>query len=172
MKTLSPEDLVLVLSAHAAKHMWAKLLWLCDLARLTSFELDWKWIGAQAKDKGITRILMTTLSLNRNLFETAVPPGAEQNIPKDEGSTELAEEIVEQILSGYECSPESISYFRFVMKLRERRADRMRFLQRLIFTPGPGEWSAVRLPPSLFRLYPIVRLSRLTARLFRLAQRT
>ena len=42
----------------------------------------------------------------------------------------------------------------------------MRFLTSpRIFTPGPGEWAAVRLPRPLFPLYRLVRLSRLAARL-------
>jgi hypothetical protein len=54
-----------------------------------------------------------------------------------------------------------------MMRLRERRADRLRFLGRLVFTPGPNEWKAVRLPTPLFPLYRLVRLSRLAARLGR-----
>ena len=52
-------------------------------------------------------------------------------------------------------------------RLRERRRDRMRFLARLTFTPGPGEWETVHLPKSLFPLYRIVRLARLAARCVR-----
>ena len=54
-----------------------------------------------------------------------------------------------------------LAYFRLMMRLRERPADRRRFLQRLILTPGPGEWNAVHLPQPLFPLYRLVRLSRL-----------
>jgi hypothetical protein len=54
-----------------------------------------------------------------------------------------------------------------MMRLRERKADRLKFLQRLALTPGPNEWSAVRLPAPLFPLYRVVRLSRLAARLVR-----
>jgi hypothetical protein len=59
---------------------------------------------------------------------------------------------------------ESVAYFRLMMRLRERPADRVSFLQRLIFTPGPGEWQVVHLPAPLFPLYRLVRLSRLAAR--------
>jgi len=62
---------------------------------------------------------------------------------------------------------EFLAYFRLMMRLRERPADRLRFLQRLVFTPGPSEWQAVRLPGPLFPLYRLVRLSRLVAKLVR-----
>ncbi|MGB6404272.1 MAG: nucleotidyltransferase family protein, partial [Candidatus Sulfotelmatobacter sp.] len=32
VKTPCPEDLLLVLSVHAAKHVWGRLIWLCDIA--------------------------------------------------------------------------------------------------------------------------------------------
>jgi hypothetical protein len=61
MKTPSPEDLLLVLSAHAAKHVWGRLVWLCDLARIMSLStLNWNWIGPQAQALGIVRILRVT----------------------------------------------------------------------------------------------------------------
>jgi hypothetical protein len=53
------------------------------------------------------------------------------------------------------------------MRLRERRADRVRFLARLAFTPGPGEWEAVRLPGALVPLYRVVRVVRLAGRFAR-----
>ena len=62
---------------------------------------------------------------------------------------------------------QQISYFRLMMRLRERRIDRLRFLTRLTFTPGPGEWQAVRLPRLLSPLYRVVRLVRLASRLFK-----
>ncbi|MGC1647041.1 MAG: nucleotidyltransferase family protein, partial [Candidatus Sulfotelmatobacter sp.] len=53
MKTLSSEDLLLVLSAHATKHVWGRLIWLCDIARIMALPvLDWTWIASQAKALG------------------------------------------------------------------------------------------------------------------------
>ncbi len=51
MKTPSLEDLFLVLSAHAAKHVWGRLIWLCDIARLMSLpdlELELDRIAGEA----------------------------------------------------------------------------------------------------------------------------
>ena len=49
--------------------------------------------------------------------------------------------------------------------LRERSGDRWRFGSRLLFTPGLGEWSLVKLPEPLFPLYRGVRLLRVSGRL-------
>jgi hypothetical protein len=168
MKTPSPEDLFLILSLHAAKHAWGRLIWLCDVSKLlNSAALNWGWIGETAKSLGIARILQVTLELTRRLLGTAIPAAAEKALPADSAAIALADEIAPQIGSAALHDVESLSYFRLMMRLRERRADRIRFLQRLAFTPGPGEWRAIRLPTPLFPLYRLIRLWRLAARLAR-----
>ena len=166
MKTPSPEDLLLVLSVHAAKHVWNRLLWLCDIARLMSLpRLDWSWIKMQTKDLGITRILRVTMFTANRLLGAVIPDAANDDLPEDEVTLALADEIPPHIVIETEFDVESLAYFRLMMRLRERPADRVRFLGRLVFTPGPSEWQSVRLPGPLFPLYRAVRLSRLAARL-------
>jgi len=168
MKTPSPEDLLLVLSAHAAKHVWGRLVWLCDIARLMTLPtLDWSRIGSQASDLGIVRILRVTILLANRLLSAPIMPTAQASMPEDSGASALADEIQTYIESNTAFNVESLAYFRLMMRLRERSADRRRFLRRLVFTPGPGEWQAVHLPAPLFPLYRLVRLSRLAARLMR-----
>jgi hypothetical protein len=170
MKTPSAEDLVLVLSAHAAKHVWGRLIWLCDLARFVMLpNLNWNWIASQAKALGIVRILSVTMLIASWSFGVPIPDAAlHAGLAEDDHeASALFCEIRSQLFSEAAYNVESFAYFRLMMRLRERRADRQRFLQRLILTPGPGEWRAVRLPESLFVLYRLVRLSRLAARLLR-----
>ena len=166
MKTPSVEDLFLVLSLHAAKHVWGRLIWLCDLERIMTLpELNWNWIATQAAAMGAVRIVRVSLLLANRLLETPIPAAAEANLPRDLQAQALAEEIQVHLASDTAYDVESLSYFRLMLRLRERQTDRLRFVHRLAFTPGPGEWAAIRLPPSLFPLYRLVRLSRLAARL-------
>jgi hypothetical protein len=166
MKTPSREDLLLVLSAHAAKHVWGRLVWLCDIARIISEPtLNWSWIGAQAHALRIVRIVRVSMLLANQLLGVAIPAAAQANLPEDPEALALVEEIQTHVASESSYNVESLAYFRLMMRLRERRADRLRFLKRLAFTPGPGEWQAVRLPGPLFPLYRLVRISRLAARL-------
>jgi len=165
-KTLSSADLLLVLSAHAAKHVWGRLVWLCDIAQLMAFhDLDWDWIGTQARNLGITRILSVTMLAANQLLDAAVP--AQAGFPADSATPLLVKEVQNYITNDVSFDVESLSYFHLMMRLRERPVDRLRFLGRLVFTPGPSEWRAVRLPPPLFPLYRLVRLSRLAARAVR-----
>ena len=168
MKTLGTEDLFIVLAVHAAKHAWERLIWLCDLARIMTLPtLNWREIGSQAKALGVVRILGVTLLLVNRVFEEPIPGAADSALPQDSGAAQLVDEIYPQLGSPIAYPAESFAYFHLMLRLRERRADQLRFLSRLAFTPGPGEWAAVRLPRPLFPLYRMVRLSRLAARLVR-----
>jgi len=168
VKTPSAEDLLLVLSVHAAKHVWGRLIWLCDITRILKREnLDWDWVQSQAREFGIERILHITLLLTNHFLATAVPGGIERAILSDRVARAFAGEAAAAVISGVSYEKQQIAYFRLMMQLRERRMDRVRFLTRLAFTPGPGEWDAVRLPKFLFPFYRVVRLARLAARFAR-----
>jgi len=168
VKTPSPEDLLLVLSLHAAKHVWGRLIWLCDIKQILQREtLNWDWIESQVRELDIQRILHVTLILANQLLGTAIPTPVANNVLGDNTAKMLAEQIAVSVAAGVIYEEEKLTYFRLMMRLRERRMDRLRFLARLTFTPGPGEWEAVRLPKSLFPLYRVVRLARLAARFAR-----
>ncbi len=162
MKTPSPEDLLLVLSVHAAKHVWGRLIWLCDIAQVLRRDgLNWDWVRAQAHLLGIERILHITLLLANHFLAMPTPAPIRDAAATDKIALAFTEKIAISI-AGRVCYEEhKIEYFRLMMRLRERRADRLRFLTRLTFTPGPGEWETVQLPKPLFPLYRLVRLARL-----------
>ena len=166
VKTPSPEDLLLVLSVHAAKHVWGRVILLRDIAQVLKLEnLNWDWVWCRARELGIQRILRVTFLLANRLLRTGIP--VEGAVLADQAARVLADEIAAKMAGGVSYDPEQTSYFRLMMRLRERRADRVRFLARLAFTPGPGEWGAVRLPKALTPLYRVVRLGRLTSRFVR-----
>jgi hypothetical protein len=162
VKTPSPEDLLLVLSVHTAKHVWGRLIWLCDIAQIVKREnLNWDWVQSQARELGIERILHITLLLANRLLATPIPPPIENAILADRAARAFADQIAAAVAAGVTYEEQQLSYFRLMIRLRERRTDRLRFLARLTFTPGPGEWEAIRLPRTLFPLYHLVRLVRL-----------
>ena len=168
MKTPSPEDLVIVLSVHAAKHMWTRLIWVCDIAQLMQLpEINWDQITCEAQSLGIVRILNVTLLLAQHLLDATMPLAIQNEAANDLQAQTWAQSIRERIASGYSFDTEAWRYFRAAMRLRERRRDRMRFLWRLAVTPGPSEWKSVHLPPALFPLYRLVRIYRLASRLLR-----
>lgn len=163
LRTLCDQDLMLVLCVHAAKHAWKQISWLCDIVQLAqSRALEWIALWAEAERLGIGRIVAVTFLLAQKLLGAELPKGI-----RPDGKAEIvAQRIVRLIVSEEEFDPESLAYFRLMMELRERRRDRVAFWWRLLVTPGAGEWSAVRLPRMLFPLYRVVRVWRLTGKLF------
>jgi hypothetical protein len=114
---------------------------------------------------GVERILHVTLLLTNRLLGPPIPAAMENGVTTDRAAENLAEQIARSIASGVDYEAQKVSYFRLMMKLRERRVDQFRFLSRLAFTPGPGEWEAVKLPRAFFPLYRVVRMARLLSRI-------
>jgi hypothetical protein len=169
VKTLCPEDLLLTLCVHAAKHGWVRLCWLRDIAGVTQLRgLDWDRVFADAKGLGILRIVGVSLSLAIRLLEANIPDSAMRRIQRDAMIPTLTDRVATNIPNSEEYSTESLEYFRLTVNLRERLSDRMRFGARLAFTPSVGEWDVVNLPAPLFPLYRVVRLFRVAGRLLSL----
>jgi hypothetical protein len=163
---LSPEDSLLVLCLHAAKHLWTRLIWLMDIAEtLRSHTIDSPTVFTRARSLGIARILAVNFWLVKNVLRAEVPKSAEELIADDSSVPVLGSEFAERLTRGTPYDFESTEYFHLILKLRERRSDRWRYLWRLIWTPGAGDVAAVRLPDSLFPFYRIVRIGRLIRRL-------
>jgi hypothetical protein len=112
-------------------------------------------------------MLRITLLLTHRLLGAAIPSAVQAALADDRTAMRFADEIGAAMARGTTYEEEQVAYFRLMMRLRERRSDRLRFLTRLTFTPGPGEWETVRLPAPLTPLYRLVRLTRLAARLAR-----
>lgn len=166
LQTLCPEDSLLVLCIHAAKHAWSQLSWLCDITQLAKQPLDWSAMERQTKELGVKRIVAVNFLLAHKLLGVTLPEMVEKSMRNDRAIENLAAEIMPTILEGTEFNTESIRYFRLMMKVRERWQDRMRFLWRLAVTPSAGEWSAVQLPTRMFPFYRLVRMWRLAGKLF------
>jgi hypothetical protein len=80
------------------------------------------------------------------------------------GARKLVAGVIDRMRAMSELPPESPAYFRLIMQVRERMADRARFIWRLATTPSVGEWQAMKMPDVLFPLYPIIRAARLARR--------
>ena len=166
MPSLSPEDLLLALCLHAAKHLFARLIWLVDIAEtLRSQTPDYAAVLARARQHGIVRILGVSFWLVKNLLDAGLPAPAEEIITADPLVPVLGKEFAARLARNAIYDFESTEYFRLILKLREQRADRWRYAARLLSTPGDGDLAMIRLPEGLFPLYRIVRIARLLRKL-------
>ena len=161
------EDLLLLLCLHAAKHLWARLIWLCDIAQILNLGgLNWDVVLSAARRLGILRILHVTMLLTERLLSAPVPVPVQAGIAGDSAATRIAQEIIPDIANCKSWPDDRLAYFRRMAQLRERPIDRLRFFSRLALTPGPGEWQCVELPRRLAPLYRVVRIARLLRKFY------
>jgi Uncharacterised nucleotidyltransferase len=164
--SLCPDDLLLVLCVHAAKHVWAQVSGLCDIAKLAmSQRIDWDAVWQRASGLGIRRIVALNFLLAQHLLDATLPIPIQRWLQKDRACEKLKIEVLRIISRKMYFDTESLAYFRLIFRLRECIGDKSRMMRRLIWTPSIGEWSAVRLPQKLSPLYRVVRLGRLAGRI-------
>ena len=155
-----------MLCLHAAKHLWMRLIWICDTAEtLRTQVVDWGVVCAQARTLGIVRMLGVSFWLVQRLFGVDIPGPAQEIADGDSRVRDLGEAFAARLARSATYDFESTEYFRWILRLRERRPDRGRYLWRLVWTPGEGDIAAVRLPEALFPLYRVVRAVRLIRKL-------
>jgi hypothetical protein len=163
---LSPEDSLLVLCLHAAKHLWMRLIWVCDIAEtLHTQTIDYPLVLSRAQSLGILRIVGVSFWLAQHLLGAEIPHSAQQVILDDPRIPVLGQEFAARLARSATYDLDSPEYFRLILRLRERPGDRLRYLWRLAWTPGTGDLAAVQLPEPLFPLYRGVRLARLARKL-------
>lgn len=166
---LSPEDSLLVLCLHAGKHLWMRLIWICDLAEsLRTQTIDYPLVLLRAQSLGIRRITGVSFWLVQHLLGAEVPQAALRLIASDPQIPVLGQQFAARLARSATYDLESSEYFRHILRLRERRRDRWRYLWRLVWTPGTGDLATMQLPHALFPLYRVVRLARLARKLSRM----
>lgn len=165
VSTLSPDHQMLFLCAHATKHMWERLSWICDIARLLQVEprLDWHQVFRQASETGTARMVALGLLLASELFAVDPPPASREYIETQQLSRALA--VVKQRLHNETVGPasaiESASFARHVFS---RTSHRARFIFGIFFEPTEAEYQALQLPPALHWLYYAFRPLRLAVK--------
>jgi hypothetical protein len=164
---LSPEDSLLVLCLHAAKHLWMRLIWICDIAEtMRTQKVDWAIVHVRARELGILRIVGVSLRLAQTLLDLSLCEPAQTIVSGDAEVAMLGEQFAARLVRSATYDFESTKYFRLILKLRERRSDQWRYLWRLVWTPGEGDLATVRLPEALFPLYRALRAVRLMRKFF------
>jgi hypothetical protein len=182
---LAPEDLLLILCAHASVHFWERLQWISDVAETVRVrrEIDWNLVMERASSLGSERMLLLGLHLARELLGTDIPEEASRRIRKDPVVGELAAEVYEGLFQNrsilWDVRHEKSrgifqgSLFRsFHYRLHERRRDRFRYTLHTIINPNVADWARYPLPEWLFPLYYVIRPLRLAGKyVYKLARR-
>jgi hypothetical protein len=113
---------------HGAKHRWERLGWLCDVAEIVRSPkgLNWDQAIESAARVGAERILLLGLSLANELLGAAPPADVAKAIQRDVVVQGLATQVKEWLFSEAPVTLDLGEREQFFMRLRERRADRLR----------------------------------------------
>lgn len=166
VKSLAPEDLLVALCVHGAKHFWERLAWVCDVAELlgSNPNLDWQLVGALARDSRVERMLMLGLDLASGLLGAPLPEELRRRARADAAASRLSVEVARRMFDGAEFAPlGTVRGLRFNLRARPRLLDKVRYF-RFALTPTDKDLAALRLPPNLSFAYYFLRPLRLLRR--------
>lgn len=163
LPNLPPEETLLVLCVHGAKHVWERLEWICDVAELVRVHesLDWKWVMEQSRNHSSQRMLYLGILLASDLLGMALPEEVRQLVGADPAVKRLTGQVWKRLSQERDSSPGLLETCLFHLKALERLQDRIRYCVRLAMTTTPRDWALLPLPDLFFPFYIALRPVRL-----------
>jgi hypothetical protein len=160
---LSTEDLLLVVCAHGAKHVWACLGWICDVAELLRSHpaMDWKRVMKLAGKLRSKRMLLLGLYLSSRLLGAILPEGLRQAAHEHCIARDLGAHVLQRLFREGAGGPGGWQNALFHFRVRESRIDGARYSLSLALAPTVADWAVVTVPSSLSHYYYLLRLVRL-----------
>jgi len=163
--SLRPEVCLLVLSMHAAKHKWAQLKLIRDIAEILAItDLDWGYVVRESADLGLKRALAISVLLAKNPLGAEIPSKLAEGLEIDGAARTLAE----RARAGFCEEPDenwgAEADYAFQFELRERLRDRTKIRARhwsARLEPNDRDRQFLHLPNSLNLMYYLVRPLRL-----------
>jgi hypothetical protein len=159
-----PADVeLLVICVHGAKDLWARLLWVCDVAELIRKNdgLDWNRVVSFSSTSGSLRMLFLGLVLARDLLDASIPEEVMEKADADPMARRLAQKVEKKIFKSSNGSFGTLNDLLFYFKVRERLKDRIQHCLRLSTAITPEDRSFFSLPTFLSPLYYLIRPIRL-----------
>jgi hypothetical protein len=148
---------LLVLCMHGSKHVWSRLIWICDVAKLLESEpgLDWDLALKEAKKAGLERCLALGVLLAYYVAGADVPGNVLRKFEADRPARKIAEFLERHTLEAPEKMPEGrIPYNLQILGSRDRAAV---LLSPTFLQPNARDRATVKLPKALEPLYYIIR---------------
>lgn len=164
ISTFGAADTLLMLCVHGAKDFWSRLIWVADVAAVTTLftEGEWECVLHVARESDTQRMLMLGLWLAQSLFDPVIPGNVARDIANDRATAKIGAALRDSLIRRKPLSD----------GLRWRSLYRIRlvppFLKgfgywlRLSTAPAEEDWSLAKdsahRPP--YRLLRLLRLWR------------
>ena len=148
---------LLMLCMHGSKHVWSRLVWICDVAKLLESEpeLDWEFAQREAKRVGLWRCLALGILLAHRLAGAQVPVEVLRSFERDRAASRLADFLQQNVVEKPGTMPHGrVPYSIQLLDFRERVKVVMspNFLK-----PNARDRALVKLPKALEPLYYVIR---------------
>lgn len=163
VSTFSPEDTLLILAVHGAKHLWTTLGMICDIAELIRANpaMNWDFLREMAGRLHCVRMVGLALVLANEILDAPVPEHMLNQALADPQIRSLVELVKSRHLRGTKETPSGTESALFHLRARERLRDAVRYGLSLALEPTVVDWNAGELPGWMSWMYFVMRPLRL-----------
>lgn len=138
---LSPEDELVLICIHGAKHFWEQLSYVADVAAfVTVQELDWARVLAAAEEVGGERMLYLGLRLAADVLGAPLPEKVTEPARTDRAIGPLEARILQWLPGAGSAPPGIFERAMFRMRMRGGVFSAIAYLFRLSFSPTEEDW--------------------------------
>jgi Uncharacterised nucleotidyltransferase len=156
--TLCPEDLILFLCAHGAKHGWQSLSGVRDVAwTLDKYHYDWERLSARANALGSLRILWLGVLLAHELLAAEVPKTVIDAARSERSVVNAARAFCNFYYQLAVDGPGLFQRWSIPLSMIPGRAARLRYAVIRTFHPAPADFGFVRLPAAFSSAFYLIR---------------
>jgi hypothetical protein len=148
---------LLMLCMHGSKHVWSRLIWICDVAKHLESEpnLDWTYAQREATRLGLWRCLALGVLLARHVAGAQVPPPVLRSFENDRTARKLADFLQKHVVEEPGRMPDGrVPYNVQILGFRERAYV---VLSPTFLRPNARDRAVVKLPKALEPLYYVIR---------------
>ena len=133
IRTLCPEDYLIILSTHGSKHYWNRLAWVCDIDRLVrNTKIDWSQVESRAESVDAMRMIRIGVLLSNRLLDTPIPESMDADFRKDTTAKELANKFATSL---FEEDPKPFDWKQMAkvhLRIREKAITKLTYCVRLL----------------------------------------
>ena len=159
VNAIAPEDLLLYICVHAAKHGWVQLGSICDVAETIRARpsIDLMAMLDEATKLGSRRMFLTGIYLAHELVGAPVPEDLVAIARNDRAVRALAGRVARLLFSG--TGPGHTHFDPWAVPIRSIEGTRARihYVVHRTLAPTMGDYELIRLPRSMFPLYWAIR---------------
>jgi hypothetical protein len=142
-----PEELLLILCQHGAKHAWNQLKFICDVAELLRAQLDLNWdrFRQRVRTIGCERMVDVGLLLAQKLLGADLSGETSNGTRTDPMVQALVREVCERLFRRDPDGSDPEDKWLFYLRARERWRDRVQVCRGLGAIPNGTDWTVFPL---------------------------